>query len=94
MDLAIPDLAPEGWPEEASPPQGPFTDISVYELHIRDFSASDSTVPDDLRGKYLAFGLVGNLFQLRHDSRKSAVPLSPLASCDKAACWQMSGLPA
>ena len=59
IDLSAPDLAPEGWAEESSPPQGPFTDISVYELHIRDFSASDGTVPERLRGKYLAFGLVG-----------------------------------
>lgn len=29
--------------------------MSVYELHIRDFSASDPTVPERLRGKYLAF---------------------------------------
>jgi hypothetical protein len=27
----------------------------VYELHVRDFSASDGTVPENLRGKYLAF---------------------------------------
>ncbi len=59
IDLSAPDLAPEGWPEEASPPNGPFTDISIYELHIRDFSASDNTVPEHLRGKYLAFSLVG-----------------------------------
>jgi pullulanase/glycogen debranching enzyme len=59
IDLSAPALEPEGWSLEASPPQGPFTDISVYELHIRDFSASDETVPDDLRGKYLAFALVG-----------------------------------
>ena len=58
VDLSAPDLAPEGWEEESSPPQGPFTDISVYELHIRDFSATDSTVPEHLRGKYLAFSLV------------------------------------
>jgi hypothetical protein len=30
-------------------------DTSLYELHVRDFSASDSTVPAALRGKYLAF---------------------------------------
>jgi pullulanase/glycogen debranching enzyme len=58
IDLAAPDLAPEGWQREAAPPQGPFTDISVYELHIRDFSVSDATVPEPLRGKYGAFGLV------------------------------------
>lgn len=60
IDLSAPDLAPEGWSAEESPPQGPFTDISVYELHIRDFSASDSSVPPHLRGKYLAFALVSH----------------------------------
>ena len=63
INLSAPDLAPEGWAEEASPTQGPFTDISVYELHIRDFSASDGTVPERLRGKYLAFGLVGRFYR-------------------------------
>lgn len=29
--------------------------MSVYELHVRDFSACDSGVPAQLRGKYLAF---------------------------------------
>ena len=28
---------------------------SIYELHVRDFSASDSSVPADLRGTYAAF---------------------------------------
>lgn len=60
VDLSAPDLAPEGWEEESAPPQGPLTDISVYELHIRDFSATDSTVPAHLQGKYLAFSLVCN----------------------------------
>ena len=30
-------------------------DMSVYELHVRDFSACDSSVPAHLRGKYPAF---------------------------------------
>ena len=58
MDLAAPDLAPAGWRGERAPAGGTFTDISVYELHIRDFSASDATVPERLRGKYGAFALV------------------------------------
>ncbi|KAK9903518.1 hypothetical protein WJX75_007894 [Coccomyxa subellipsoidea] len=57
IDLSLPDLAPEGWAAEASPPQVPATDISVYELHIRDFSASDASVPQEFRGKYGAFSL-------------------------------------
>src|SRR5690606_22834331 len=30
-------------------------DITVYEGHVRDFSAQDSTVAAEHRGKYLAF---------------------------------------
>jgi pullulanase len=33
------------------------TDLSIYELHVRDFSANDPTVPAALRGKYGAFGV-------------------------------------
>lgn len=72
MDLSLPDLAPEGWAAEASPPQVPATDISVYELHIRDFSASDASVPQDLRGKYGAFALVRALICVV-ESLKSSV---------------------
>ncbi|KAI8468427.1 MAG: glycoside hydrolase superfamily [Monoraphidium minutum] len=54
-DLDVSDLAPEGWPDHVMPRVGAWTDISVYELHIRDFSASDPTVPPHLRGKYRAF---------------------------------------
>src|SRR5262249_13653664 len=31
------------------------TDIVLYELHIRDFSISDNSVPEKDRGKYTAF---------------------------------------
>ena len=55
MDLADPSLVPELWHQEPRPPQLPWTDTSVYELHIRDFSASDNTVPGTHRGKYIAF---------------------------------------
>ncbi len=61
MDLSLPDLAPEGWATDAFPPSVTSTDISVYELHIRDFSASDSTVPERMRGKYGAFALVSTI---------------------------------
>jgi pullulanase len=48
-------LKPAGWDAQAIPPLAHPTDISLYELHIRDFSASDLTVPAAHRGKYLAF---------------------------------------
>ncbi len=49
-------LKPAGW-DASTPPakvSGP-TDLMIYELHVRDFSAQDNTVSAANRGKYLAF---------------------------------------
>jgi pullulanase len=48
-------LKPFGWDADRSPALAHPTDIALYELHIRDFSASDNSVPAAHRGKYLAF---------------------------------------
>jgi pullulanase-type alpha-1,6-glucosidase len=48
-------LKPDGWDHHRVPRLDYPTDIALYELHIRDFSISDSTVPAAHRGKYLAF---------------------------------------
>nr|CAD1843931.1 unnamed protein product [Ananas comosus var. bracteatus] len=57
VDLDCEDLKPAGWDELADqkPSLHSFSDISIYELHIRDFSASDHTVDPDSRGGYRAF---------------------------------------
>jgi pullulanase len=55
VDLDDPDLKPPGWEAIVKPPLDAPTDIVLYELHIRDFSAGDASVPADLRGTYLAF---------------------------------------
>ncbi|WIA10447.1 hypothetical protein OEZ85_010639 [Tetradesmus obliquus] len=55
VDMDSPQLMPPGWWEHPVPGLVHWTDVSVYELHIRDFSATDPTVPDHLRGKYRAF---------------------------------------
>ncbi|MDX1436401.1 MAG: pullulanase-type alpha-1,6-glucosidase, partial [Anaerolineales bacterium] len=55
VNLATPDLAPPGWEQQNKPGLEHPTDSILYELHIRDFSASDSTVSPDHRGGYLAF---------------------------------------
>jgi hypothetical protein len=34
---------------------GSLNDLSIYELHVRDFSVGDATVPAGHRGTYLAF---------------------------------------
>lgn len=55
VDLADPQLAPQGWQNLAKPDYGAPEDIVIYELHIRDFSISDTSVPAELRGTYRAF---------------------------------------
>ncbi len=55
-DLAAAALKPAGWDASTVPARvAASTDMVVYELHVRDFSVADSTVPADHRGKYLAF---------------------------------------
>jgi pullulanase-type alpha-1,6-glucosidase len=54
-NLDSPALKPAGWDDQRIPKLDAPTDIALYELHIRDFSAMDSTVPAAHRGKYLAF---------------------------------------
>ena len=46
---------PEGWDESRSPELARINDLSIYELHVRDFSVGDATVPAEHRGTYLAF---------------------------------------
>ncbi len=55
VNLADPDLIPPGWEELKKPALASPTDIVLYELHVRDFSSADQTVPKDHRGGYLAF---------------------------------------
>ena len=55
-DLDDPALKPAGWDEAPRPPAlASNTDMALYELHVRDFSVNDATVPVAHRGKYLAF---------------------------------------
>ena len=54
-DLESADTKPLTWDAHSSPPLASLNDISIYELHIRDFSAGDSTVPLTLQGTYEAF---------------------------------------
>ena len=55
-DLNAPELMPEGWAENKRPAKlAQASDMSIYELHVRDFSVDDASVAAPLRGKYLAF---------------------------------------
>jgi pullulanase/glycogen debranching enzyme len=54
--LDAPALKPPGWDGHARPaPLAASTEMVIYELHLRDFSIGDATVPAEQRGKYLAF---------------------------------------
>lgn len=55
VNLNDPALIPDGWQEMVKPTLAAPEDIVLYELHIRDFSWNDSSVPENLRGTYLAF---------------------------------------
>jgi len=57
VDLGDPMLAPAGWDVLEKPALAAPEDISIYEVHVRDFSAGDPLVPDELKGTYKAFTL-------------------------------------
>jgi pullulanase-type alpha-1,6-glucosidase len=57
VDLGDAALKPSGWDGTSKPPLVAPEDISIYELHVRDFSVSDPLVPDELKGTYKAFTL-------------------------------------
>ena len=54
-DMTANENKPAEWDGHLSPNLSRFTDLSIYELHIRDFSVADETVPAAHRGTYLAF---------------------------------------
>ena len=58
ISLKDPTLRPQGWDNLVQrygiQPEAP-EDMAIYELHLRDFSINDLSVPETDRGKYLAF---------------------------------------
>ena len=79
-DLTDPDLYPKAWNNS---PAAPITQAAeaIYELHIRDFSIADTTVPEDLRGTYEAFTVAGSdgakHLQTLADAGMTAIHLLP-----------------
>ncbi|WP_225097136.1 pullulanase-type alpha-1,6-glucosidase [Streptomyces sp. CoH27] len=55
VDLDDRSLAPSGWAALHKPRAVPLKDAQIQELHIRDFSVADKTVPAQDQGTYLAF---------------------------------------
>ena len=93
-DLASAALKPAGWDGHAAPAKVQAqTDMVIYELHVRDFSANDFSVSARNRGKYLAF-TEGSSNGMRHlqalsDAGLTDVHLLPvfdLATVPEAGC--------
>ncbi|MFD5079338.1 pullulanase-type alpha-1,6-glucosidase [Streptomyces sp. NPDC058371] len=55
VDLGAKSLAPGGWSNLKKPKAVALKDARIQELHIRDFSVEDTTVPAKDRGTYRAF---------------------------------------
>lgn len=55
VDLADPAYMPSQWADTPAPVVERDVDRSIYELHVRDFSITDESVPEAERGTYLAF---------------------------------------
>jgi pullulanase-type alpha-1,6-glucosidase len=60
VDLDDRSLAPEGWAKLTKPEAVPLRDAQIQELHVRDFSVADPTVPAADRGTYRAFADTGS----------------------------------
>ncbi len=74
--LDDPRLQPEGWADTPRPDTvKAATDQVVYELHLRDFSVGDASVPAAHRGTYLAF-THGDSHGMRHLKALTAAGLT------------------
>ena len=60
IDLNSAETQPDGWQSVQKPPLAAFEDTTIYELHVRDFSIIDETVPEAQRGTYSAFTVSGS----------------------------------
>ncbi|WP_203581622.1 pullulanase-type alpha-1,6-glucosidase [Microbacterium hibisci] len=55
VDLADKQWRPKGWEKTKAPVIDRPVDRAIYELHVRDFSITDESVPEEERGTYRAF---------------------------------------
>ncbi|WP_171013607.1 pullulanase-type alpha-1,6-glucosidase [Chitinivorax sp. B] len=92
-NLASAVLKPSGWDGHAVPALDAPEDISLYELHVRDFSASDTSQPANLRGKYLAFANTASngvkhlkLLQQSGLTHVHLLPVFDIATIDETGC--------
>ncbi|MDP2368566.1 alpha-1,6-glucosidase domain-containing protein [Rhodoferax sp.] len=93
-DLDDRALKPAGWDHAVRPkPLASQTDMVIYELHVRDFSINDASVPSVHRGKYLAFAQArsNGMRHLRALAKAGLtdvhlLPVFDLASIPEAGC--------
>ncbi len=55
VNMDNPSIAPSVWKNTKAPVIDDDAERSIYELHVRDFSAADKSVPEYMRGTYMAF---------------------------------------
>ena len=55
VNMDNPAIAPSVWTDSKAPAIEDDAQRSIYELHVRDFSAADTSVPEYMRGTYMAF---------------------------------------
>ena len=86
VDMNARALKPRGWDNLQKPRIAAPTNTVVYELHVRDFSWSDDTVPMDYRGTFKAFTMNGSdgMRHLRALSRSGMTHVHLLPSFDIA----------
>ena len=85
---------PAGWDTAPRPaPLAAAVDMAIYELHVRDFSRDDASVPARLRGKYLAFAQPGSRGMRHLRALRAAgmtdihlLPVFDIASVPEAGC--------
>ena len=94
IDLDAKTTQPEGWGRTHAPATvAAATDMVIYELHVRDFSISDASVPVAQRGKYMAFTATESMGMrhLRALARAGLtdvhlLPIFDIASIPEAGC--------
>jgi pullulanase len=92
--LDHPSLQPPGWNRTPHPQRvQASTDQVIYELHVRDFSVGDATVPAAHQGKYLAFTHAGSNGMKHLQAMAAAgltdvhlLPVFDLATVPEAGC--------
>lgn len=93
--LADAAVKPAGWDEQTIPTLAAPEDLAIYELHVRDFSAKDTSVPTEHRGKYLAFTDASSdgmqhlqALQQAGISLIHLLPVNDMATVDEVGCTE------